>query len=147
MKTTIKQLSQTINVPEATIRAWVAKPQEGVEYSRENLNYGNLAEKLISYYPDFQTKFGYAPTDITIEKAVRSEKHYLLLEELLKHPLTKITLHNYSLKKDLTFVTFYEIESDSVFLFRNETKGNYEVYTSEELAKENIKIEAREELK
>lgn len=152
MKITIKKLSQKVNVPEATIRAWLSKPIEGVPYDRNFNNYDNLVCKLESYYSDFETKFGFKAREIEIEKAPRTTRKYIEVEQL--EPKMLIVLHNYSLKKNLVYVnteciygfTLDEIPTDMddghhVFLFYNIDKENYEVFTLEELKRANIKIE------
>ena len=138
---TIKQLNTMINVPEATIRAWIMKPIDGVPYSRKNINYTNLQTKLKKYFEDFEAKFGFKVEDIEIVVGEKTKKVYTKVEDLVEGD--DIVLHNYSLQSELTLLQKIIIEDEVVYLFRGE-KG-LKAYYAQELEKSNIKIEKVEE--
>lgn len=138
---TIKQLNKMINVPEATIRAWIMKPIDGVPYSRKNINYSNLQMKLKKYFEDFEATFGFKVEDIEIVVGEKTKKTYTKVEDLVEGD--DIVLHNYSLQSELTLLQKITIEDEVVYLFRGE-KG-LKAYYAQELEKANIKIEKVEE--
>ena len=138
---TIKQINKMINVPEATIRAWIMKPIDGVPYSRKNINYVNLQTKLKKYFEDFEAKFGFKVEDIEIVVGEKTKKTYTKVEDLVEGD--DIVLHNYSLQSELTLLQKITIEDEVIYLFRGE-KG-LKAYYQQELEKANIKIEKVEE--
>ena len=151
-KLTVKELSTKTNVSEGTIRSWIMKPIDGVPYSSEKVNYGNLVEKLNKYYESFKETFGFEAKDIEIVKAERSTKKWLTIEqvEALK-PYTKVTIHNYSLKTELQFIQTHEVKDkdgketmNKTFIFCNNSCDDYKMYTLNQLQKQNIKIELAE---
>lgn len=144
---TVKALSQLVNVSEGTVRSWIMKPVDGQPYSSENINYENLREKLTKYFESFSSTFGFSVEDIEIVKAQRSTKNWLTAEDIeALEPGDKLTMHNYSLKTELTFVgdcydtTVYPNELIKVF---KTPKNEYKAYTIAELTKDNIKLEWR----
>ena len=139
---TIKGLSELTNIACGTIRAWIMKPVDGQPYSSENVNYANLQEKLTKYFEDFETRFGFKVEDIEIGKAERSKKDWLDVETIKKlENGTFVRLHNYSLKTELMFIRYIEDLDLYIFSTTESDEVSYKTYDSNQLSKENIKIE------
>lgn len=141
---TIKELATQVNISEGTIRAWIMKPIDGQPYSSENINYANLQEKLIKYFPEFKKQFGFEAAEIEIVKAQRTTKDWLTVEGLAKlESGSVIVMHNYSLKTELMFLGY--IKEHMVYLFSTtgDTKPGYKAYDAEQLQNENIKMEVK----
>lgn len=142
---TVKQLSETINVSEGTIRAWIMKPIDNKVYSSSDINYTNLVEKLEKYFNDFTTKFGFTPEEIEIVKNERTSTKQYLDVEIVKDLKsgTKIVLKNYSLQTNLTFLK-YDKEIDT-FIFLKDKNEECVGYFGSQLKKDNIRLELVEE--
>lgn len=139
----VKELSKMICVSEGTVRSWILKPILGQVYDSKQVNYLNLREKLKSYCPDFETKFGFKIEDIVIVKVERTKREFLNELEISTLEIgTTIVMHNYSLKTTMTFkgVVYDEEEECYINIYRDE-KGGYRAYSMEDLTKSNIKIE------
>lgn len=143
---TISELSQMANVPQGTIRAWIMKPINGIPYSANNINYANAIAKLTKYFESdekFIEKFGFSLNDIEIVKSKKSKREYIEIDELkLFHPNTKVMLHNYSMKTELTFQK-YDIAL-GLFIFKAEN-DDWRAYSVSTISKPNMKLEAIEE--
>lgn len=147
---TVKELATLASISEGTVRAWIMKPVDGKPYSSENVNYENLKEKLCKYFTnevEFEKQFGFKIKDIEIVKAQRTTKDWITVDENLKEMKagTKLTMHNYSLKTELTYLGYtYDLRTvpnKEVLLFVT-NDDNYKSYNLEQLSKENVKLEA-----
>lgn len=139
---TLKELSEQVNIAVGTIRAWTLKPINGVAYNSKNINYDALHKGLNKYFSDedFENTFKFAIEDIEIIKSERNTKEYLTVQDLIQAKDIKVVIHNYALKTEAIYKQSVLLDNN-IMLFIFDTERGFKAYTTNELEKDNIKIE------
>ena len=143
MKTelTLKELSSKINIPTNTIRRWCLKPIIGEVYNKDVWNIKEVRSQLKKYEDiNFVEKVGCEIDEIELIKSKKSTtKSYVNLKDV--EVGQTIILHNYSLEYTLTLKKIEEIDDTQIYIFKDEDKDEYKIYSLSQLSKSNIKFE------